>query len=74
MRSWLWWHCYFWPRLRFNETRDKFYRWLAWKLPRQLAMWAYVRVYTYATPNIGPSEEYAIVATCWEQQQHMDGR
>ena len=28
---------------------DRFWQWLAWKLPRQLAYWAALRVIAYAT-------------------------
>uniref|UniRef100_A0A6M3XXP5 Uncharacterized protein n=1 Tax=viral metagenome TaxID=1070528 RepID=A0A6M3XXP5_9ZZZZ len=28
---------------------EKFYRWLAWRLPKQLVMWASIRLIAHAT-------------------------
>lgn len=40
-------------RFRFNMTRNEFNEWLAikvaWLLPRQVALWAMVRVVAHAT-------------------------
>lgn len=45
-------------------TTQGFPVWLAWRLPRWLAYWAYIRV--YAAGNDGASEEYARTAKAWE--------
>ena len=34
-----------------NDMRDKFFCWLAWLLPRRLAYWAAIRVYTWASAH-----------------------
>jgi len=36
---------------------DKFWMWLAWRLPRRLAMWATVRVGAHATSGPWSSEQ-----------------
>lgn len=28
---------------------DKFYQWLAFRLPKRLAYWCYIRIHSYAT-------------------------
>lgn len=45
--------------------RERFVIWLAWKLPRRLAYWAYVRVATHGTneppwSHINPGEQLVI--------------
>jgi hypothetical protein len=36
-------------RYEYKKRRDFFWRWLVWKLPRRMVMWAYYRVVAYAT-------------------------
>ncbi len=31
---------------------ERFYMWLAWKLPPRLAMWAYFRIFAFATQGV----------------------
>lgn len=36
-------------KMLFNLQVEKFWQWLAWKLPRRLAYWACVRVMIFAS-------------------------
>ena len=51
---------------------ENIYRWLAWKLPKNLAKWAYIRVFAYSTsvhPTKTPDEiTYSQTAKAWERQ------
>ncbi len=35
--------------IRYGHYKDKFYMWLAWKLPRELIKWSSIRLISYAT-------------------------
>ena len=39
----------FFVKLRIKETKEKWYMWLAWKMPRTLVMWAAIRLIAHAT-------------------------
>jgi len=36
--------------------RDRFWMWLAWRLPRRLVYWCAIRVGTYEPPNLTPDD------------------
>lgn len=62
-----WWdvgYRWFCVRLWFRERPDKIAWWLANKLPRQVALYAFVRV--YAACSDAPVPEYARVYQAWE--------
>lgn len=39
--------------------------WIAWALPRRIALWAFIRV--YACDGQAPGPEYVRVYEAWEQ-------
>lgn len=39
--------------------------WIAWKLPKRIALWAFIRV--YAKDGQSPGPEYERVYNAWEQ-------
>lgn len=49
---------------------DKFWRWIAWRLPKGLAYWVYIRVFAYATTvhsTKAPDElTYSDTMKAWE--------
>ena len=50
-----WWHWF---------TTDGFPMWCAWRLPRYIAYWAFIRV--YAADGNCPGPEYTRVCRAWE--------
>ena len=36
-------------RYQVNKRRERFVRWIVWHMPREFAMWSYVRVASHAT-------------------------
>lgn len=71
IRLWFWWHWYFWPKVRAKEIADKWARKLAWRLPKSVVKWAFVRVYAFGIGKYGPTEEYALIATAWDLQEPL---
>ena len=49
-----------------NFWHDKLPMWVAWMLPRKVALWAFIRV--YALDGNCPGEEYRRVYAAWEAQ------
>jgi hypothetical protein len=43
---------------------ESFPMWIAWYLPRRIALWAFIRVYAFANYNTGP--EYDRICKAWE--------
>jgi hypothetical protein len=59
------WYC---VKLWFRERPHKLTIWLAWKLPRKRALWAYIRVVTADSWNRDPNmEEYRLIYDAWER-------
>lgn len=52
-----WWHWF---------HTEAFPMWIAWKLPRRIAMWTFIRV--YAADGQSPGEEYTRVCNFWDSQ------
>lgn len=48
--------------------RDKMCMWIAFHLPKAIAKWAFIRVYTFGQRNC-PSYEAVNVMTAWDFQQ-----
>lgn len=48
-------------RMRLRRFRERFTIWVAWRLPRQLSYWAFVRVATYEYGG-NPAERTVISA------------
>lgn len=46
-------------------SREGFPMWLAWALPRRIALWAFIRV--YAADGHSPGPEYVRVYDAWEK-------
>ena len=55
-----------WVRKGVNRMLEKFTIWLAWKLPRSLAMWAAIRVMSHNMQE-GPSVSMIETLTNWRQ-------
>ena len=52
---------------------ERFYQWLAWKLPRRVALWCYIRVMAHATTTIYSDQHpddvgYSAAYKAWEEQ------
>ena len=45
--------------------------WVAWKVPRKIALWTFIRV--YALDGQGPGEEYRRVYDAWVKQDEKHG-
>lgn len=56
-----WWMTVWW----FRRLPNKFIWWVAWKLPRKVALYAFVRVYG-VIGDIGPGNDYARAYKLWE--------
>lgn len=48
-------------------VRESTPMWVAWMLPRKVALWAFIRV--YAASGDGPGDEYKRAYDFWESQQ-----
>lgn len=47
--------------------REGFAVWIAFMLPRRMALWAFIRVYAHGCKG-SPGEEYERIYRAWEQQ------
>ena len=54
LSGWWYWVCDSWPM------------WVAWRLPKRVALWAFIRV--YAKDGKSPGEEYTRVYNAWVQK------
>jgi len=61
--QWWWFTSY-----RTRELRDKMCMWIAFNLPKSVAKWAFIRVYTFGQRNT-PSYEASLVMTAWDFQE-----
>lgn len=50
-----------------NVWREKLPMWVAWMLPHQVALWAFIRV--YAATGDAPGPEYTRAYQHWEQRR-----
>jgi hypothetical protein len=50
-----WWHWF---------SHEGFPQWVAWALPRRIALWAFIRV--HAADGNAPGQEYVRVYNAWE--------
>jgi len=60
----------------FEKKREAFYSWLAWKLPKRVAMWAAVRVGAHATTGkyssqIVPKLTFLEALNRWEHEERI---
>jgi hypothetical protein len=46
--------------------------WVAWRLPRRIALWAFIRV--YALDGQAPGPEYTRIYNAWEAQERRSPR
>ncbi len=54
-----------------KELRDDIWRWIAWRMPRRLVYWAFVRV--WATATTGPYlSENPSSTTCVQASERWD--
>lgn len=56
--GWFWWH------VERRLQPDRLWQKAAWLLPRKLALWAYIRVYSASCES--PSDEYGHTYHAWE--------
>ena len=57
MTSRAWWQWF---------IEEAFPMWVAWRLPKQIALWAFIRVYIH--DGHGPSSEYCRIHDAWMSQ------
>jgi len=53
-------------------STEGFPMWIAWKLPKRIALWTFIRV--YAADGQGPGPEYKRVYDFWESGPRRKGR
>ena len=56
-----------------HTMRDRFWRWIAWRLPRRLTMWAAIRVAAHATQGKWSNQEVPALSAMdalkrWDEQ------
>ena len=51
-----------------EPAKERFYRWLAWKLPHRLAYWTYVRVATNQ-PTFTSEQSVLDALRAWQDAQ-----
>jgi hypothetical protein len=66
-------------RYRRHTWPDKLARWVAWRLPRHLVMWCYVRVVAHATTGkhgstVAPQLTAMDALGRWEREQMQEKR
>jgi hypothetical protein len=50
-----WWHWF---------STEGFPIWVAWKIPKRIALWVFIRVYAHGCPD-APGEEFKRVYDAW---------
>lgn len=70
-----WWFAFRWGWLYIHVTRhferDELARKVAWKLPRHVAYWAFIRV--YAESGDAPGPEFIRACEAWHDEVAFDG-
>lgn len=57
--GWWWWN------VSRRLTREKLTQWIAWRVPRSIAYWCFIRVYTAST-NGAPSDDVIAAMKAWQ--------
>lgn len=60
-----WLRAIWWWRVSRHWRKDKMLMWIAWKVPRPIALWCFIRV--YACTGDAPGEDYGRAYAAWEK-------
>ncbi len=52
-----------------RKVRNKFYEWLAWKLPRRLVKWCFIRLATEGSSSFPADQKVSEVLKRWENKK-----